>query len=215
MYTRLVSFTGATNIDAGVDYLRDEVLPVLNAQRGYRGVTASGDRAAGVLHILSLWETEEDRGASDSALGKAREEAIKIVGGALEIENFEQVVEAISKRPSPGCHLNVVRVRMDPASIDANVEWFKDMIAPQISSQPGFCSLRNMVDRQTGLGRLLIASTTCSKFSISSAPPTILMASSRALPSALSLAARSSSVSHSDRMCKTPAARSPLAVTPR
>jgi len=150
MYTRLVSFTGATNIDAGVDYLRDEVLPVLNAQRGYRGVTASGDRAAGVLHILSLWETEEDRGASDSALGKAREEAIKIVGGALEIENFEQVVEAISKRPSPGCHLNVVRVRMDPASIDANVEWFKDMIAPQISSQRGFCSLRNMVDRQTG-----------------------------------------------------------------
>ena len=150
MYTRLVSFTGATNIDAGVDYLRDEVLPVLNAQRGYRGVTASGDRAAGVLHILSLWETEEDRGASDSALGKAREEAFKIVGGALEIENFEQVVEAISKRPSPGCHLNVVRVRMDPASIDANVEWFKDMIAPQISSQPGFCSLRNMVDRQTG-----------------------------------------------------------------
>ena len=150
MYTRLVSFTGATNIDAGVDYLRDEVLPVLNAQRGYRGVTASGDRAAGVLHILSLWETEEDRGASDSALGKAREEAIKIVGGALEIENFEQVVEAISKRPTPGCHLNVVRVRMDPASIDAIVVWCKDMIAPQISSQPGFCSLRNMVDRQTG-----------------------------------------------------------------
>ena len=150
MYTRLVSFTGATNIDAGVDYLRDEVLPVLNAQRGYRGVTASGDRAAGVLHILSLWETEEDRAASDSALGKAREEALEIVGGALEIENFEQVVEAISKRPTPGCHLNVVRVRMDPASIDANVEWFKDMIAPQISSQPGFCSLRNMVDRQTG-----------------------------------------------------------------
>ena len=150
MYTRLISFTGATDIDAGVDYLRDEVLPVLNAQRGYRGVTASGDRAAGVLHILSLWETEEDRAASDSALGKAREEALEIVGGALEIENFEQVVEAISKRPSPGCCLNVVRVRMDPASIDANIDFFKEMIAPQISSQPGFCSLRNMVDRQTG-----------------------------------------------------------------
>ena len=150
MYTRLISFTGASNIDAGVDYLRNEVLPVLNAQRGYRGVTASGDRATGVLHILSLWETEEDRAASDSALGKAREEALKIVGGALEIENFEQVVEAISKRPSPGCYLNVVRVRMDPASIDANIDFFKEMIAPQISSQPGFCSLRNMVDRQTG-----------------------------------------------------------------
>ena len=150
MYTRLLTFTGATDIDAGVRYLREEALPVLNAQRGYRGVTASGDRAAGTLHILSLWDTEEDRASSDSALGKAREEALKIVGGALEIENFEQVVEAISKRPSPGCYLNVVRVRMDPASIDANIDFFKEMIAPQISSQPGFCSLRNMVDRQTG-----------------------------------------------------------------
>jgi len=150
MYTRLLTFTGATNIDAGVDYLREEVIPVLNSQRGYRGVTASGDRTSGTLHILSLWDTEEDRAASDSALGKAREEALKLVGGALEIENFEQVVEAISKRPTPGCCLNVVRVRMDPGSIETNIAWFKDVIVPQITSQPRFCSLRNMVDRQTG-----------------------------------------------------------------
>jgi hypothetical protein len=150
MYTRLLTFTGATNIDAGVDYLREQVLPVLNAQRGYRGVTASGDRGAGTLHILSLWDTEEDRDASNSALGKARDEALDVVGGSLEMENFEQVVEAITKRPSPGCVLNVVRVRMDPASIDENIGWFKDVIVPQVSSQPGFCSLRNMVDRQTG-----------------------------------------------------------------
>jgi len=150
MYTRLLTFTGATNIDAGVAYLREEVLPVPNAQRGYRGVTASGDRAAGTLHILSLWETEEDRAASDSALGKAREEALALVGGSLEVENFEQVVEAISKPPGPGCVLNVVRVRMDPASVDDNVAWFKDAIGPQISALPGFCSLRNMVDRKAG-----------------------------------------------------------------
>jgi hypothetical protein len=150
MYTRLLTFTGASDIDAGVKYLREEALPVLNAQRGYRGVTASGDRAAGTLHILSLWETEEDRASSDSALGKARDEALKVVGGALEVENFEQVVEAISKRPGPGCTLNVVRVRMDPASIEQNIAWFKEAVAPQISSQPGFCSLRNMVDRQSG-----------------------------------------------------------------
>jgi hypothetical protein len=150
MYTRLLSFTGASDIDAGVAYLREEALPVLNAQRGYRGVTASGDRASGTLHILSLWESEEDRAASESALGKARDEALKVVGGALEIENFEQVVEAISKRPVPGCTLNVVRVRMDTASIEQNIAWFKDAIAPQITAQSGFCSLRNMVDRQSG-----------------------------------------------------------------
>ncbi|HEY3587640.1 MAG TPA: hypothetical protein VGK85_10835, partial [Myxococcaceae bacterium] len=150
MYTRLLTFTGASDIDAGVTYLREEALPVLNAQRGYRGVTASGDRSSGTLHILSLWETEEDRAASESALGKARDEALEVVGGALEIENFEQVVEAISKRPVPGCTLNVVRVRMDPATVEENIAWFKDAIAPLITGQPGFCSLRNMVDRQSG-----------------------------------------------------------------
>jgi hypothetical protein len=54
MFTRLWTFTGASNIDSGVAYLRDEVLPVLNSQRGYRGVLASAARSEGVLGILSL-----------------------------------------------------------------------------------------------------------------------------------------------------------------
>jgi hypothetical protein len=61
MFTRLWTFTGTNNIDNGVTYLRDEVLPVLSLQRGYRGVTASAARSEGVLGILSLWDTETDR----------------------------------------------------------------------------------------------------------------------------------------------------------
>ena len=103
MYTRLLNFTGATDIDGGVAYLRDEVLPVLNAQHGYRGVTASADRAGRLLGILSLWESESDRAASDSALGKARQEAVKIAGGTLTVENYEQVVAEVKKPPAVGC----------------------------------------------------------------------------------------------------------------
>ena len=43
MFTRLLTFKGTTDIDGGVRYLREEVLPVLHAQRGYQGITASGD----------------------------------------------------------------------------------------------------------------------------------------------------------------------------
>jgi hypothetical protein len=150
MYTRLLTFTGATGIDAGVDYLREEALPILEAQRGFRGVSASADRAGNLMTILSLWETEADRSASDSALGKAREEALKLVGGGLEIENFEEVVQVITKPPVAGCVLNVVRVRMEPSSIEGNIAWFKESIVPTITSQNRFCALRNMVDRQTG-----------------------------------------------------------------
>jgi heme-degrading monooxygenase HmoA len=152
MFTRLLTFKRATDIDGGVTYLRDEVLPVLNAQHGYRGVTASADRAGAVFGILSLWESESDRAASDSALGKARAEAVKIVGGDLTVENLEQVAEVITKPPMAGCGLVVTRTSMDPASVDDNIAFFKNEVSAQIKAEPGFCALRNMIDRQTGRG---------------------------------------------------------------
>jgi hypothetical protein len=150
MYIRLLTFSGATNIDAGVEYLRDQVVPVLDVQHGYRGVSASADRPGAILSILSLWDTIADRAASDNSLGKAREEALNLVGGSLSIENFEQVVRSVVKIPVPGCALHVSRVSMDPASVDGNITFFKHEMLPRIEAAPGFCALRNMVDRQTG-----------------------------------------------------------------
>ena len=150
MFNRVLTFRGATDLDGGVNYLRQQALPVLEAQHGYRGVTASGDRSKGTFGILSLWETESDRAASDSAMGKAREEALKVVGGDLTVENFEEVVLTMVQPPSPGCGLFISRVHMDPAAVEGNIEFFKSEVLPQISSQPGFCGLRNMVDRTTG-----------------------------------------------------------------
>lgn len=152
MFNRLLTFRGATDLDGGVTYLREQVLPVLEAQRGFRGVTASGDRSSGIFGILSLWETEADRSASDSALGKAREEALGIVGGDLTVETFEEVVLDMVRPPAPGCGLFITRVHMDLSLVDGNIEFFKSQVLPQIKSQPGYCGLRNMLDRATGRG---------------------------------------------------------------
>jgi hypothetical protein len=152
MYTRMLTFKKATDIDGGVAYLREEVLPILTTQHGYRGVTASGNRSTNILGILSLWETEADRTSSDSALGKAREEAVKIVGGTLAVENFEQIVAEVVKPPKAGCSLFVTRVSMEPSKVDENLAFFKSDVLPVIKSQQGFCALRNMIDRITGKG---------------------------------------------------------------
>jgi hypothetical protein len=150
MFTRLLTFRGATDIDAGAEYLREELLPILEAQRGFRGVLASADGLGNLLTILSLWETEADRSASDSAIGKAREIALKLVGGALEVENFEEVVQVGAKPPVAGRVLNVVRVRMEPVSTVDNIAWFKESIVPMITAQEGFSALHNMIDWGTG-----------------------------------------------------------------
>ena len=152
MYTRMLTFKGATDIDGGVTYLRQEVLPVLTAQNGFRGVTASANRPAGNFGILSLWETEGDRESSNSALGKAREEAVRIVGGSLTVESFEQAVGEVVKPIQAGCSLFVTRVSMDPSKVDENLAFFKSDVLPMIKAQAGFCGLRNMLDRASGRG---------------------------------------------------------------
>jgi len=152
MYTRVVTFTGAKNIDGGLDYFRQQVVPVLDGQHGYRGAISSADRSGGSLAVVSFWDSEADRSASDSAMAKARQDAQQIVGGEINVENFEQVVEVTSKAPAPGMALYVTRVSMDPASVDDNIEFFNSTVLPMIQAQPGFCSLRNMIDRSSGRG---------------------------------------------------------------
>jgi heme-degrading monooxygenase HmoA len=152
MHTRVLTFTGAKNVDDGIAFVRDKAVSVVRQQKGYRGLTASADRAGGVLGILSVWETEADRDASSDALAGLRQEGLGVVGGELTVENFEQVVEEVAAPPAPGAALMVTRTSMDPAKVDENLDFFKSEIVPQIKASPGFLALRNMIDRPTGRG---------------------------------------------------------------
>jgi hypothetical protein len=152
MYTRLITWTNATNIDGGIEYLRGTALPLIHQQKGYRGLSATVDRSTGRLNILSIWESVADRDASDGAMGKARDEATEIIGGTIQVEKLEDLVSEVVSPPVPGAALMVSPFSMDPVTIDENLSFFKNEIVPQIKAAPGFCSLRNMVNRDTGEG---------------------------------------------------------------
>jgi heme-degrading monooxygenase HmoA len=152
MFTRVVTFTGATDIDAGLRYLQDTVVPLLREQNGFRGVTASADRQGAVLGVLTLWETEADRDASESTLTKARAEAQRVVGGQITVEHFEELLVDVVKVPAIGSALLVRRISMDPSRIDENLDFFRREVLPVMRSSAGFCAVRTMVNRQTGDG---------------------------------------------------------------
>lgn len=152
MFTRIVTFTGTSDIDAGLRYLQDTVAPLLREQKGFRGVTASADRPGRVLGVLSLWETEADRDASDSVLGNARKEGRRLIGGEITVEHFEELLAEIDKPPMVGCSLLVRRVSMNPAKVDENLGFFREEVLPRMKAQAGFCSARTMMNRQTGEG---------------------------------------------------------------
>ena len=153
MHTRVVNFTGATDIDAGVSLLQDKVLPAMRDQKGYRGLTASADRAGGVFGVLSLWDTAEDREASDSMLAPTRQEAAEVIGGEMKVEKYELLVAEVGQEPpGPGSALMIMRISMDPGKVDDNIAFFKSDVAPRITASDGFRGLRNMMNRATGEG---------------------------------------------------------------
>jgi heme-degrading monooxygenase HmoA len=151
MHARVITFKGAKNIDDGLIFLREKVMPLISGQQGYRGLTASADRQGGVLGILSLWETEADRQASDKVMADARQEGLNVIGGDMTVENFEQVViEMGDTPPGPGSALLVQRASMDPAKVEDNLAFFKSEVVPRIKANPGFRGLRNLLNREKG-----------------------------------------------------------------
>ncbi|HWD53046.1 MAG TPA: hypothetical protein VG412_11655 [Acidimicrobiales bacterium] len=152
VYARLTTWTNATDIDGGIAYMKSTALPAFQEQQGYRGASASADRSAGTFAVLSMWATEADRDASESALGKTRNEASEIIGGTVKAERLEELVTEVVQPAGPGCALMVTPFSMDPAKIDENLSFFKSEIVPQIKAGPGFCALRNMVNRSSGEG---------------------------------------------------------------
>jgi quinol monooxygenase YgiN len=155
MHVRITTVTGASNIDGGLAVLRDQVLPQMRQQTGFRGLSASGDRAAGVVTVLSVWDSEADLEASESAADKARGDAVRIMGGEVSVERYEQTVWTVGDtRPGPGAKLHIRHVKIDPARIEENLEFFRRTVVPEMKARPGFLAVRHLIDRSTGQARV-------------------------------------------------------------
>lgn len=149
MYARVTTLTGVNDVDAAIAFVRDSVSTV-RGQRGYRGMTASLDRSSGVLAILSSWESEADREASNSALAKVRENAQAQIATGMNVETFEERVVDMSQPPNPGARLMITRLSMDPTTVDETLEHFQREVLPQIKAAPGYMAMRVMANPQTG-----------------------------------------------------------------
>jgi hypothetical protein len=150
MFARVITLTGVNDVDAAVSVLQDSVSTV-RAQRGYKGMTASIDRSAGVLGILSTWESEADREASNSALSKVRDDALARLGASdMKVEMFEDRVVDMARPPQVGARLMVTRLRIDPAKAEEILGHFEREVMPQIQAAPGYRAMRNMINPQTG-----------------------------------------------------------------
>ena len=107
-FVRLVTASGdPAKLDAGVVQIRNQVLPLLKTQKGYRATIVSVDRQTGRLAASTVWETKADLDASESKLAGPRAEAAKAAGAGphdVQVEIFEaafvEISAAVAQTPS-------------------------------------------------------------------------------------------------------------------
>ncbi len=151
MYARSTTVHGQPrSIDAGVMFLRDEVMPHLLAMDGCVGLSMLVDRTSGRCIVTSAWRTEEAMRASESQVRSVRDRAAEVLGGSAEVREWEIAVLHRDHTSGPGACVRVTWLQMDPQHVDRMVDVFKMMLLPEIQEFEGFCSTSLLVDRTSG-----------------------------------------------------------------
>jgi len=91
MHARMSTLEGSPGrLDEGVHDIREDVLPQLRQQDGFKGFLALGDRQSGKLVGITFWESEQAMRAAEEVGDRSRRETAEDIGDTIEdVERFE------------------------------------------------------------------------------------------------------------------------------
>jgi hypothetical protein len=141
-------------IDAGIAHIRDEVMPAVQSMPGCMGLSMLCDRDSGRCIATTSWDSEESMSASREAVRAMREQAVDVMGGQFDVQEWEITVLHRAHQAPEGACCRVTWTRGDPARMDDMTETLRTGILPRLDEIPGFCSVSVMGDRQTGMSVL-------------------------------------------------------------
>jgi heme-degrading monooxygenase HmoA len=91
MFARLTRLGGSPEqMDEGLRHLRERIIPRIQQQDGYNGFIALGEREAGEVIGISLWESERALQAAEEEANRLRAETAEASGVAIAgVERYE------------------------------------------------------------------------------------------------------------------------------
>jgi heme-degrading monooxygenase HmoA len=93
MHARVSTFQGPTNpeqIEEGLRYARENILPQARQMDGYKGVIGLLDRQSGKSLTVTLWESEQAMHASEEEANRLRQESTEAASETVEgVERYE------------------------------------------------------------------------------------------------------------------------------
>ena len=136
--------------DAGIDFLRSEVVPAVQAMDGCLGLSMMADRGSGRCIVTSSWDSLDRMRASDSAIAPMRERAGTMLGGLPFVEEWEIAAMHRHHHTHEGACVRATWMHGAVADLDRGVDLFRMVTMPAMESLDGFCSASLFIDRSTG-----------------------------------------------------------------
>jgi len=153
MYARSTTIQAlSASIDAGIEHVRDTVMPALEGIDGCVGMSLLVDRSSGRCIATSSWESDEAMRASEESIRPMRDQAAELFGGSAQVEEWEIAAMHREHRSSEGACVRATWVNVDPDQIDGGIDFYKTTILPALEELEGFCSASLLVDRASGRG---------------------------------------------------------------
>lgn len=97
MFGRVTYLEGSPEqMEEGIEYLRQTIIPAARQIDGFRGVLNLTDRAKGKGLTVTLWETEEAMRASEEEANRLRDEAAQALGATIAgVERYEVTISEV------------------------------------------------------------------------------------------------------------------------
>jgi heme-degrading monooxygenase HmoA len=152
VYARSTSIQAQpSNIDAGVAYVRDEVMPALAAMDGYIGLSMLVDRESGRCIATSAWGTEDALRTSTEAAAPLRDRAREIFGGDdVTLDQWEIGVLHRDHQSNDGACVRATWIKVPPDQADRSMDFYRTSVVPALEDLEGFCSASFLINRSTG-----------------------------------------------------------------
>ena len=149
MYARVSTIHGQPDrVEQGIGIFREQSVPTLQGQQGFRAAYALIDRQGGKALALSLWESEEAMRQSEQAVEQQRQQAAQQMGASgPTVERYEVV---IAEGSGSGQAARVTTYQAPPERVDDAINLYRERTVPTVQGQQGSAGLYLLVDRQSG-----------------------------------------------------------------
>jgi heme-degrading monooxygenase HmoA len=137
-------------MDAGIAFIREQVMPALQELPGSIGVSLLADRQSGRCIATSAWESEDAMHHSAEEARQYRNLAAERFGRLVTTQEWDIAVLHREHSSDDGACVRATWLTVPPDLIDGGIEYFRGSVLPQVEQLPGFCSTSLLVDRRAG-----------------------------------------------------------------